>query len=117
MAATGWSHFTPSAWITPCPSRGTTTRPKFPYNRAQASAVFAIRIQDQKLIQRAKRMFDFIERYPKLFRENVRTPELREQFIRDIPDLAAAEGRIKEALDGNSEFIAFAQQLSILAFQ
>ena len=81
---------------------------KFPYDRKQASAVFAIRAPEEKLIQRANRMFDFVERYPKLFAQNVRAPELREQFIRDIPDLVAAEGRIREVLYGNPEFIAFA---------
>jgi hypothetical protein len=81
---------------------------KFPYNRKQASAVFAIHIPEEKLLQRANRMFDFIERYPKLFPENVRAPEFREQFIRDIPDLIAAKDRIGEILYGNSEFIAFA---------
>jgi hypothetical protein len=81
---------------------------RFPYNRKQASGVFAIRIPEEKLIQRANRMFDFIERYPKLFPENVRAPELREQFIRDIPDVVAAEDRIRAVLYGNPEFIAFA---------
>src|SRR3984885_5278736 len=81
---------------------------KFPYNRKQASAVFAIRAPEEKLIQRANRMFDFIERYPKLFPENVRAPEFREQFIGDIPDLVAAEDRIRDVLYGNHEFIAFA---------
>ena len=81
---------------------------RFPYNRKQASGVFAIRIPQEKLIQRANRMFDFIERYPKLFPENVRAPELRGQFIRDIPDVVAAEDRIREALYGNPAFIAFA---------
>jgi hypothetical protein len=80
---------------------------KFPYNPKQA-AVFAIRAPVEKLIQRANRMFDFVKRYPKLFPRNVRAPELREQFIRDIPDVAAAEGRIREVLYGNPEFIAFA---------
>lgn len=81
---------------------------KFPYDREQASAVFAIRVPVDKLIQRANRMFDFIERYPKLVPENVRAPEFRAQFIRDIPDLVAAEDRIREVLYGNPEFIAFA---------
>ncbi len=81
---------------------------KFPFNREQAAAVFAIRTPEEKLIQRANRMFDFIARYPKLFPENVRTPGFREQFIRDIPDLVAAEGRIREILYGNPELIAFA---------
>ena len=81
---------------------------KFPYDRKLASAAFAIGVPEEKLLQRAKRMFDFIERYPRLFPENVRTPALREQFIRDIPDLVAAEERIREVLYGNPEFIAFA---------
>ena len=81
---------------------------KFPYDRTQAAAVFTIRTPEEKLIQRANRMFDFVERYPKLFAQNVRAPGLREQFIRDIPDLVAAEGRIREILYGNPEFIAFA---------
>jgi hypothetical protein len=33
---------------------------------------------------------------------------LREQFIGDIPDLIAAEARIRDVLYGNPEFIAFA---------
>jgi hypothetical protein len=81
---------------------------KFPYNRERAAAVFAIHIPEEKLVQRAHRMFDFIERYPKLFPENVRAPQFREQFIRDIPDLVAAEGRMREVLYGNPDFIAFA---------
>jgi hypothetical protein len=81
---------------------------KFPYDRKQAAALFAIRTPEDKLIQRANRMFDFIARYPKLFPENVRVPGLRERFIRDIPDLVAAEDRIRAVLYGNPEFIAFA---------
>jgi hypothetical protein len=81
---------------------------KFPYNREQASAVFAIRTPERNLVQRANRMFDFIGRYPKLFPENVRAPEFREQFIRDIPDLVAAADRIGEVLYGNPDFVAFA---------
>jgi hypothetical protein len=81
---------------------------KFPYDRRKAEAVFAIRIPEEKLIQRANRMFDFVARYPKLFPANVRTPQLREQFIADIPALLAAEERIREILYGNPDFIAFA---------
>lgn len=81
---------------------------KFPYRREQASAVFSIRTPEEKLIQRASRMFDFIERYPKLFPENVRGPAFREQFLSDIPDVLAAEGQIREVLYGNPQFIAFA---------
>jgi hypothetical protein len=81
---------------------------KFPYNRKQVSAAFALRVPEEKLIQRANRMFGFIARHPNLFPANVRAPELREQFIGDIPDFVAAEDRIVEVLYGNSEFIAFA---------
>jgi hypothetical protein len=81
---------------------------KFPYNPNKASAVFAIGVPEEKLIQRANRMFDFIERYPKLFPENVRALGLRRQFIGDIPDLVAANDRIREVLYGNPDFIAFA---------
>jgi hypothetical protein len=80
---------------------------KFPYSPKQAAAVFAIRTPEEKIIQRANRMFDFIERYPKLFPENVRLAGFREQFMRDIPDLVAAEGRIRDVLYGNPDLIAF----------
>jgi hypothetical protein len=81
---------------------------KFPYDSKQASAMLAIRTPVEKLIQRANRMFDFIERYPKLFPQNVRTTVFRQQFIRDIPDLAAAESRIGDVLYSNPDLIAFA---------
>ncbi len=81
---------------------------KFPYDRNQASARFAIATPVAKLLERANRMFDFIARYPKLFPENVRVPALRAQFLRDIPAVVAAEGRIREILFGNPELIAFA---------
>lgn len=81
---------------------------KFPYSREKSSAVFTIRIPEEKLIQRANRMFDFVERYPKLFPDNVRAPEFRTQFIADIPDVVAAEARIRDVLYGNPDVIAFA---------
>jgi len=81
---------------------------KFPYDRDKASAMFAIRVPIEKLMQRAHRMFDFIERYPKLFPKNVRDPELRVQFVRDIPDVVAAAELIRQILYGDPEFIAFA---------
>jgi hypothetical protein len=77
---------------------------KFPYQREQASAMFTVHTPEEKLIQRADRMFDFIGRYPKLFPDNVHAPAFREQFIRDIPDVVAAQGRIGEILYGNSAF-------------
>jgi hypothetical protein len=81
---------------------------KFPFNREQASAVMAIRATEEKVIQRANRMFDFIERYPKLFPENVCAREFRKQFMGDLPDVLAAESRIREILFGDPSFIAFA---------
>jgi len=81
---------------------------KFPYNRERSSAVFAIQTPEEKLVQRANRMFDFIRNYPKLFPENVRALDFREQFIRDIPDVVAAQSRIREILYGNPDYIAFA---------
>jgi hypothetical protein len=80
---------------------------EFPYDREQALAAFGLKLPEDKVTQRATRMFDFIERYPKLFPGNVRTVEFREQFMRDIPDAVAARGRIKELLHGNPDFIAF----------
>src|SRR3546814_8998087 len=53
-------------------------------------------------------MFDFIARYPKLFPDHVRSAAFREQFMRDIPDVVAASGRIRDVLYGNPDFIAFA---------
>ncbi|MFT4047024.1 MAG: hypothetical protein QM661_10060 [Solimonas sp.] len=81
---------------------------KFPYRREQASALFAIHTPQDKIVQRATRMFDFIARYPRLFPDNVRGAGFREQFMRDIPDVLAASGRIREILYGNPDFIAFA---------
>jgi hypothetical protein len=80
----------------------------FPYDRARASAVFSIRVPREKLAQRANKMFDFIERYPQLFPGNVGAPELRRQFLADIPAVLAAEERIRQILYGDSRFIAFA---------
>jgi hypothetical protein len=81
---------------------------KFPYDRTQSSAVFSIRVPEEKLAQRANKMFDFIARYPQLFPDNVRAPGLRQQFLADIPAVLAAEERIREILYGDSRFIAFA---------
>ncbi|MGX7681745.1 hypothetical protein ACSMXN_22925 [Jatrophihabitans sp. DSM 45814] len=80
---------------------------EFPYDREQALAASGTELPEDKVIQRATRMFDFIERYPKLFPDNVRTSEFREQFMRDIPDAVAAGARIRELLHGNPDFIAF----------
>src|SRR3546814_17103299 len=49
-----------------------------------------------------------MSRYPKLFPDHVRSAAFREQFMRDIPDVVAASGRIRDVLYGNPDFIAFA---------
>lgn len=81
---------------------------KFPYDRERSSAVFAITTPQDKVVQRATKMFDFIARYPKLFPEHVRSTAFREQFVSDIPDVLAAGARIRDVLYGNPDFIAFA---------
>lgn len=81
---------------------------KFPYDRERSSAVFAITTPQDKIVQRATKMFDFIARYPKLFPEHVRSTAFREQFVSDIPDVLAAGARIRDVLYGNPDFIAFA---------
>jgi hypothetical protein len=80
---------------------------EFPYHYDQAVAAGGVEVPDAKVIERATRMFDFVERYPKLFPPNVRTSELREQFMRDIPEVVAAGGRIRKFLHSNPDFIAF----------
>jgi hypothetical protein len=80
---------------------------EFPYDRAQALGPSGMELPAAKVAERATRAFDFIERYPKLFPENLRTAGFREQFMRDIPDAVAASGRIREVLHGNPDFIAF----------
>ena len=81
---------------------------QFPLNLKQTMAAFSISVPVEKLEQRATRMFDFIERYPKLFPENVRSAEFRHQFINDIPDLVAAEPRIKALLFSHPDTFDFA---------
>ena len=79
---------------------------QFPYNPAHAGARIAIRGTEEKLVQRAKRMFEFVNRYPQLFPENILDPGFQRQFLDDIPAVIAAESRIKEILQGNPDFIA-----------
>ncbi|MCW2622506.1 MAG: hypothetical protein JWL64_2108 [Frankiales bacterium] len=80
----------------------------FPYDPDGASPGFGGEVPEIKIVQRATRLFEFVDRYPRLFPDNVRTAEFREQFLRDIPDVVAAGERIREVLHGNPDFIAFA---------
>lgn len=81
---------------------------RFPYDARKAAAIFTISFEEEKLVQWAQRMFDFIERFPKLFPEHVRTQALRQQFLRDLPDVLSQQARIRKTLFGNSDLIAFA---------
>ena len=80
----------------------------FPYDPERASAAYEIHVPEAKIVQWATRLFQFIDRYPQLFPDNVRTPGFRDQFLEDIPDVIAAGARIRQVLHGNPDFIAFA---------
>lgn len=81
---------------------------RFPFDAKRTTATFTISFEAEKLVQWAGRMFDFIERYPQLFPAHVCTPALREQFIRDLPDVFDRQARIRKTLYGNPDLIAFA---------
>jgi hypothetical protein len=81
---------------------------KFSHGADHGPRSFGGAVPEIKVIQRATRMFDFIDRYPKLVPDNVRMPEFRQQFMRDIPDVVAAQDRISAVLKGNPDFFAFA---------
>ena len=56
----------------------------------------------------ANRMFDFIERYPKLFPVHFQDPAMREEFISYIADVVSVKDRISEILlSGRPKFVAF----------
>ncbi|MDO8733228.1 MAG: hypothetical protein Q7L55_11785 [Actinomycetota bacterium] len=75
----------------------------------QGSAMFRIPVSDEQSIVRANKMFDFIQRYPKLFPEDLLDPSLREQFIAYMGDAFAVRERIQEILlSGRPRFVAFA---------
>lgn len=80
---------------------------QFPFSPEAALESATISLPEEALLRRAHKMFDFVERYPQLFPDGVRTPELRETFIRDIPDLIARADLITKILCGNPDFVAF----------
>lgn len=80
----------------------------FPFKPKQAAGMFAIRTPLDKLTQRANRMFDFVTDHPQLFPDNVRDPAFHQQFIKDIPDVVAAESGIMRALFDDPNMFAFA---------
>jgi hypothetical protein len=80
----------------------------FPYDREAASGGLRPQPPEAKILQWAARLFEFVDRYPRLFPVDVRTPEFRNQLLADIPDVLAAGDRIRAVLHGNPDFIAFA---------
>jgi hypothetical protein len=81
---------------------------QFPYDPQGRPPVFGGEVPEDKIVQRATRLFEFIDRYPQLFPDNVRSEELRGQLLRDIPDVVAAGERIRQVLHANPDLIAFA---------
>ncbi len=81
---------------------------QFPYDRERALRSHGRQVPEAKIVQWATRLFAFVDRYPQLFPDDVRTPELRDRFLQDIPDVLAAGERIDAVLHGNPDFIAFA---------
>jgi hypothetical protein len=81
---------------------------EFPYDPDGAFSPFGAEVPEAKVVQRATRLFDFVDRYPQLFPDNVRGRELRGQLLNDIPDVVAAGQRIKAFLQGSPDLIAFA---------
>ena len=74
----------------------------------QGSAQFRARASHEQLVMWANRMFDFIERYPKLFPDHFQDPGMRKEFISYIADVVAAKDRINEILlSGRPKFVAF----------
>jgi hypothetical protein len=72
------------------------------------SAQFRIPVSDETSVKRAHRMFDFIQRYPKLFPEHLYDPALREQFIDYMAEVFAKRDRINEILqNGRPHLVAF----------
>ncbi|MCU1594025.1 MAG: hypothetical protein JWO12_1417 [Frankiales bacterium] len=79
----------------------------FPYDPKGAFSVFAGDVPEAKVVQRASRLFAFVDLYPQLFPDNVRDPAFRSTFMGDIPHVVAAGERIKAALHANPDLIAF----------
>jgi hypothetical protein len=74
----------------------------------EGSAQFRIPVPDETSVKRAHRMFDFIQRYPKLFPEHLHDPALREQFTDYMADVFSARDRINEILlSGRHHLAAF----------
>jgi hypothetical protein len=72
------------------------------------SSQFRIPVSNEVSVKRAHRMFDFIQRYPKLFPTHLHDSALREPFIDYMADVFAANDRINEILlSGRPHLVAF----------
>lgn len=71
---------------------------RFPYDHEQETATLGVHPPQEVLVQRANRMFDFLQRYPHLFPEHLSDPALRGEFIGYIGDVLAASSRIRDIL-------------------
>lgn len=80
----------------------------FPYDRVQATTSWGSQVPQAKVLQWADRLFAFMDRYPRLFPDHVRTPEFRERFLADLPDVLAAGKRIQAELHADADLVAFA---------
>lgn len=81
---------------------------RFPFDRDRAAPWFGRALDVETLTRRAVRMFEFVERYPRLFPANVRDPGLRQEFLSDLPAVVAARDAITSRLLDDPDFIAFA---------
>lgn len=70
-------------------------------------AAFLAALPLAKVLQRAERLFAFVDRCPQLFPDAVRTAEFRAGFLADVPDVIAASDRIQEVLQGDPSLVAF----------
>ncbi|WP_317933150.1 hypothetical protein [Halioxenophilus sp. WMMB6] len=80
---------------------------RFPYNPKRAGAMLTLGATEEKLLERAGRMFDFIARYPRLVPGALCDEKFQQQFIADLPALVAAEEKVRARLFANPAMIAF----------
>lgn len=75
----------------------------------EGAAMFRKPVSDEQTVVRAHKMFDFIERYPQLFPEDLRDPALRSQFIDYMRDALSVSDRVQEILQSaRPRYVAFA---------
>ena len=75
----------------------------------EGAAQFRSQVSDEQTVQRAERMFDFIEHYPNLFPAHFQDDGLRKEFLSFMADGFAARDQIQEILQsGRPNFVAFA---------